>query len=127
MNGYWDIAGHKGERTQYRLELLKIVTNDVLRRQPHLKKQKGKLHSAVFAKLKYDGHFSERLVLKHKTRKTLGYSARVKKIWNEKEFFYKDHYHWAKKDIDKFANKTPLWVWILLGIVGFFLIKKILK
>jgi hypothetical protein len=129
MNGNWDItnwAGKKGARTQYRLDILKQVTREVVQERPELKTETNRLYSAVFAKLKRSGYFAVSHTYK-KPRTAQQYEKRG--IWNEKEFFFKGNYHWVQADISVFANETqiPLWVWVLLGITGFLLIRKLLK
>jgi len=146
MGGFWDIE-KKGLRTVRRLDILKRVTRQIVSERPELKQKEnhGQLCSAVFARLKQGGYFSDRRFFKRMSilRAITGFftwsrSVKVERIWNEKEFFYKGNraknftnanYHWTRKDIVKFATapSIPILVWILIALGGFFILKKLLK
>jgi len=150
MGGFWDIE-KKGLRTTKRLGILKRVTRQVVSERPELKQKQnhGRLCSAVFARLKQSGYFSipdtpfyKRLSIPQlfhsRSYAQHSVSVKVQRIWNEKEFFYKGNraiqfgnanYHWTRRDIIRFATATtvPVWMWILIAVGGFFILKKLLK
>jgi hypothetical protein len=123
----WDNCGRKGKRTPERLDILRSATHTVVSRNPELKEERGRLYSAVFAEIKRQGNF----VFNHKVyKKPYTSSQYIKKgIWNEKEFFHKKNYLWTKSYITKYANETtlPLWVWILLAMVGYLMLRNLFK
>ena len=134
MTGRWDIRSHsgggRGRRTPERLELLRKATREVVREQPELKNQRGRLHSAVFARMKRDGYFHWHEGFVKLPAKGQPY---IKKgLWNEKEFFYKRNYFWAKADIARFAKEihvdgTSPWMKIALVAIGVLILRKLLK
>jgi len=147
MSRLWD-RERKGLRTPKRLDILRRVTRQVVSERAELKQKEnhGRLCSAVFARLRQGGYFSaERSFFKRmSTPKHLtcsfvrNRSVRVRRIWNEKEFFYKGNraknftnanYHWTREDIVKFATERsiPIWMWILIVLGGFFILRKLLK
>jgi hypothetical protein len=123
----WDKLGKKRKCTPERLAMLQTATQTVVRNNPSLKNEKGRLCSAVFAELKRGG-FDRNPHIYKKPRTIHQYLKDG--VWNEKEFFYKNNYHWTRKYIVKYASETtiiPIWLWIVLGALGILLLRKLLK
>ncbi|GHU85344.1 hypothetical protein FACS1894153_0370 [Bacteroidia bacterium] len=107
----------KKGQTPERIKILKQATAAVIKRQPLLMFEKGRLHSAVFAELKNNEHFVAHLVPGKRSHAKGPYIKNG--IWNENEFFGKHTYLWTKNYINESAKKYRWWA---TGIVAFVVI-----
>jgi hypothetical protein len=111
--------------TNGRLAILKKYTLRAVLRDPLLFFKKGRLKSAVFAKMKDAGVFIPLKFKKHFHHESgLVQEMKTERIWNEKEFYCKSTHGWTVEYINKYANRYKIYAIIIICFLLFFLFRK---